>query len=207
MYLLELSYNTGGYWAGRWYLFKIPRKYAAWVYFSLFTILSIVSWVLRDYGGTSGCRGDSLVGTTGACGALAVLRISFGNILFFCVLTILTLGVDEEYGGWRSAIHRGWWPYKLAAWALLVGCSFLVPDDAFQVIQHIARVLGIIFIVIQMIIFLGLVYNVNTWILERDSAAWNCVLIFTCAILLGSSFAGLGLLYKVRMCIWMGCKL
>ncbi len=74
--------------------------------------MSIISWVLREYGGSaldfgpaSGCTEE------GTCGDLAVLRLSFGSMLFFATLGLLTLGVTEG-DNTRAKIHTGFWFFK-----------------------------------------------------------------------------------------------
>jgi hypothetical protein len=90
----------------------VPPKWSAWIYYIGFLIVSIISWVLRNYGGSaldfgaaSGCTEH------GSCGDLAVLRLSFGSMLFFATLTLLTLGVTEDDNP-RAKIHTGFWFFK-----------------------------------------------------------------------------------------------
>jgi hypothetical protein len=78
----------------------------------LATQVTVVSWVLRDYGGAAldfgpaaGClaRGD--------CGDLAVLRLSLGSVLFFAAMTLASLGVTQGDNP-RLGLHLGFWPLK-----------------------------------------------------------------------------------------------
>jgi len=165
-----------------WFLCNLPKSVAPWIYFVIFALLTITEYVVRDYSGTDG--------------ALSVLRISMGSVLFFFLMAILSLGVsvrdeDDEL----AVIHTGLWPYKVAVWALLVGTTFLYPENVFTVYQYIARVFGAIFLVIQTIIFIDTVFKVNEWVLDRDSSAWNAFLIVCTAILMSVSLGGLLALY------------
>ena len=90
----------------------VPTKFAAWIYYFGFLVVTIIEWILRDYGDDAldfgpaqGCM------QTETCGELAVLRISFGSVLFFAVMTLLTLGVTTLSNP-RSPIHFGFWPLK-----------------------------------------------------------------------------------------------
>ena len=90
----------------------VPPKWSAWLYYIGFLLVSIISWVLRDYGGSaldvgaaSGCGED------GTCGDLAVLRLSFGSLLFFALMGIVTLGVTSVDNP-RIVLHTGLWPVK-----------------------------------------------------------------------------------------------
>ena len=90
----------------------VPSKWAAWVYYVGFLLVTIISWVLRDYGGSSldfgpatGCSTDN------TCGDLAVLRVSFGSVIFFALMALLTLGVTSADNP-RLSLHCSFWPIK-----------------------------------------------------------------------------------------------
>lgn len=68
--------------------------------------------MLRDYGGSaldfgaaSGCTADR------TCGDLAVLRLSFGSVIFFAFIGLLTIGAKSSEDP-RIIIHTGLWPVK-----------------------------------------------------------------------------------------------
>lgn len=180
-------------WCGPWC--GIPVRLAAWVYFLLFLIVTVVSWVLRDYGGSAldfgpaeGCM------DTGVCGAFAVLRISFGSSLFFAIMAILILGVSSEDSP-RISLHSGCWPTKILLWAGLVGSTFAMPNGVFQVWQQMARVFAAIFILFQLIILLEFVYVVNEYLLDRDDNLARTALVSLSFLLIVGSLVGIGFLY------------
>ena len=90
----------------------LPVRWAGWVYYLGFFVVTVVSWVLRDYGGSAlnfgaakGCLAEGL------CGDLAVLRLSLGSLMFFALMLLLTLGVTALDSP-RLALHVGFWPLK-----------------------------------------------------------------------------------------------
>eukprot|EP00204_Picochlorum_oklahomense_P001984 CAMPEP_0118800032 /NCGR_PEP_ID=MMETSP1161-20130426/2064_1 /TAXON_ID=249345 /ORGANISM="Picochlorum oklahomensis, Strain CCMP2329" /LENGTH=365 /DNA_ID=CAMNT_0006727811 /DNA_START=487 /DNA_END=1581 /DNA_ORIENTATION=- len=186
--MLYITYDDSPQCFGRaWWWFNVPKRVAPWIYFALFSALAIVSYVVRDYSSQ---------------GALAVLRISMGNVLFFSLMTLICLGVsredDDHYYGLnfdRRVFHTGMWPYKLGIWALLVGTAFLYPENVFIVYQYIAWALAILFVVAQTVIFIDFVYGVNEYMLEKDSCVWNALLVAITALFIAVALGGLLALY------------
>ena len=90
----------------------MPPKWSAWIYYLGFVIVTAIAWVLRDYGGSAldfgPAKGCSEAGT---CGDLAVLRLSFGSVIFFATMGLLTLGVSSVDNP-RAKLHTGFWPFK-----------------------------------------------------------------------------------------------
>jgi len=90
----------------------VPPKWSAWIYYIGFLLISIISWVLRDYGGNSlDVGGASGCSASGTCGDLAVLRLSFGSMIFFAFMGLITLGVTDVDNP-RAVLHTGLWPIK-----------------------------------------------------------------------------------------------
>ena len=202
--MLLLEYSPAGLYSPRerilsLLLCRVPYALAGWIYFALFTIQTIVSWILRDYGGYSGCQSSITESDEdqALCGPLAVLRISMGSFLFFGLMVLVTIGVKvEDEDDWRTVTHRGLWPYKIIIWGVLVGTTFLYPDAIFEnVYQHIAQALGVMFLVISMIIVLDCIYAINEFVLEKDSFAYSAFLVISTVLLIGISLGGCVLLY------------
>ena len=101
---------------------------APWIYFTGFLVSLTVAWVLRDYGAealdfypVNGCLGHTSAAANGTStstssgatctGTAAVLRISFGNLLFFSLHLLLTLGVSR-HSNKRLLAHTGFWPLQ-----------------------------------------------------------------------------------------------
>lgn len=58
----------------------------------------------------------------------AVLRVSFGNFLFFTILAILMVGVKNQRDP-RDGLHHGGWMMKIICWCLLVIFMFFLPNE------------------------------------------------------------------------------
>lgn len=175
-------------WNGRpWWCWNVPNGVAPWIYFLLFTIVAIVEWVIRDYAGQNG--------------AMSVLRISMGTVLFFFMMTVVCIGVspkdctDLVESDGRIILHTGMWPYKTIMWAALVGTTFLYPEHVLEVYQYIARVFGALFMVAQTVIFIDTVFRANDALLSQESWKWKIFLISITVCLLCVSLGGIGALF------------
>lgn len=174
-----------------------------WIYFAGFLVAVVVAWVLRDYGApglnwspvneclpppdASGAVAD------GCLGQSAVLRISFGNFLFFAAHLVVLLGVKRQNDR-RLLAHTGFWPLQLLLWGGLIGACFAMPDSAIQGYGQAARVFSAIFILVQLIILLDFVYDANDWLLGRPRCAF--ALVAGSALLIVGSFVGAGFMFK-----------
>lgn len=62
----------------------------------------------------------------------AVLRVSFGNFLFFAIYALVMIGVKDQNDR-RDSWHHGGWPVKMIVWFLLVVLMFFVPNEIISV--------------------------------------------------------------------------
>ncbi|KAK9840265.1 hypothetical protein WJX74_006470 [Apatococcus lobatus] len=146
-----------------------------WVYFILFAITALATWMLRDYSSKAlshvsvlkSCLGDGAAEDGTCVGKGAVLRISLGNVMFFAIMFLLTLGVTRK-DSWRRFLHTGLWPIKIVLWAVLIGITFAFPNHALYIYGQAARVLSGFFLVLQVLIMIDFIYLINMWLLERD---------------------------------------
>jgi Serine incorporator (Serinc) len=77
---------------------KVSPNIAKYVYFGGYVLVAIVTWLLKDYA----FKGLSHTGGLGSCsdaaephscvGNGAVLRISFGNFMFFALQCLILIG-------------------------------------------------------------------------------------------------------------------
>ncbi|KAK9810887.1 hypothetical protein WJX73_005440 [Symbiochloris irregularis] len=153
---------------------------AKWAYLTCFGLTAIATWILRDYSsnglsyisGLSSCKSEATTENQDRCyGKGAVLRLSFGNFLFFTVHFLALLGVTRK-GDWRMWLHSGCWPLQLLGWAALLGMTFALPAHVFVVWAQIARVLSGFFLILQILILLEFVYILNEWLLDRVDQWW-----------------------------------
>ena len=72
-------------------------------------------------------------GDPGLCtGKGVVLRISFGNFLFFAAHFVLLLGCRRKKDA-RQYLHTGCLPLQTLLWGGLIGVTFLMPNGVFYV--------------------------------------------------------------------------
>ncbi|KAK9811743.1 hypothetical protein WJX72_009404 [[Myrmecia] bisecta] len=124
----------------------------------------------------------------------AVLRISFGNFLFFALNMLVTLGVRRKDDP-RAIAHTALWAPKFIIWAGLIGMTFALPNHVFYVYGQIARVLSGFFLILQIIILLDWFFGINEWLLSRDGWPERVALICGSALFFLGSLAVLGVLY------------
>jgi hypothetical protein len=112
---------------------------AKWSYFVGFVLTTVLMWLLRDYGhhvvGHSGplslCKEEPSSSSAAACmGKGAVMRISWGNCIFFGLHLLALLGVSREENP-RLHAHTCCLPLQFMAWAVLIGSSFAIPNHVF----------------------------------------------------------------------------
>ncbi|KAK9867400.1 hypothetical protein WJX84_004681 [Apatococcus fuscideae] len=161
--------------AARTCLCEVSPVLAKWIYFILFSVTALATWMLRDYSYEAlskisvlrSCLGDGVSGDGTCVGKGAVLRISFGNVMFFALNLLLTLGMRKK-DSWRRPLHTGLWPLKIVVWAALIGVTFAFPNHAVYIYGQVARVLSGFFLVLQVLIMIDFIYLINIWLLERD---------------------------------------
>lgn len=174
-----------------------------------FLITTVVSWVLRDYGApvleyspVDQCLPQTNTTSaepvdTSCLGQSAVLRIAFGNFMFFALHTLVLLGVTRK-DNFRTPVFTGFWPIRLVLWAGLIGACFAMPSSVFDPpFIWISRLCAGIFIVFQLLILLDFIYALNEWLLSRDDALGNALLIGGSVVLMAGSLVGTGFLYHV----------
>ena len=72
-------------------------------------------------------------GDSGLCtGKGAVLRVSFGNFMFFALHSVLLIGCRQQKDA-RKYLHSGFLPLQTLIWAGLIGVTFVMPNGVFYV--------------------------------------------------------------------------
>jgi hypothetical protein len=132
-------------------------------------------------------------------GNAGVYRSAFSALVFYVLAAI---GVACK----RTA-NREAWPAKYVLFLFLVLAMCFVPNDPLflKVYLNIARIGGILFIVVQQIIFVDLAYNWNDSWVEKSNAAdeeeagsgkkWLIAILICVAFLFIVSIVGWGLLF------------
>lgn len=98
-----------------------------------------------------------------------VLRICFGTFLFHIVLAFLTVGA-KDFSNPRLLIHTGLWPVKIVVWAGLHIATFFMPTSFFLGFKWAALVLAVLFLIIQIIIFIEWIFELNESWINKDGA-------------------------------------
>ena len=120
------------------------------------------------------------------CSAKQVaVRFSFANFSFFGAHALLLFWCTRERD-FRAGVHTGLWFWKLLAWAGAIVGFFFVPAPAMAVYAQAARAGAGLFLVFVMVEMVSWVYDVNQWLVARDSrAAWAALVAGAAAAFLG----------------------
>jgi hypothetical protein len=135
-----------------------------------------------------------------------VFRIAFGHSLFFAFMALLTAFVKDK-NSYRLNIHTGFWFIKFGTWTSLLVASFYLDFDDIQRFGDVTRFGAGLFLAIQMILILDLIYTVNEKLLDQENPAWQGVMITLTGVLYAFSFAGTGVAYWYYVKQHSGCGL
>lgn len=173
---------------------NIARSYAIakWSYCTLFTLITIVTWVLRDYGEDAFLKFGAafsycqLPGYESLCsGKQVAVRFSFANFSFFAAHALLLFWCRKE-SDFRAGLHTGLWFWKILAWAGAIVGFFFVPSNVMVIYAQVARFGAGLFLVFVMVEMVSWVYDINEWLVARDNKlAWT-------ALILGAALSWLG---------------
>mmetsp|Transcript_36425 Transcript_36425/g.81073 ORF Transcript_36425/g.81073 Transcript_36425/m.81073 type:complete len:392 (+) Transcript_36425:260-1435(+) len=182
---------------------SIKTKYsiAKWYYLTGFIITAVATWVLRDYAdiwlaeNIDAFQQCAVTDMTGTCsGQQVAMRISFANFCFFALHAVLTLFLTKESDP-RVGLHAGLWLWKTVLWlGTLIG-FFFIPARALYGYAQVARIGSGFFLVLQLILLINLVYEINEWLVSKETGwAWT-LLIGGAAASFGAGLALIGLSY------------
>jgi hypothetical protein len=137
-------------------------------------------------------------------GMQAAYRISLAVAVFFALLCALAVAVPVT--------HLGGWLAKLVLYVILLGLSFLPPNDALLQYAAVARGFSALFLLLQVLIIIDFAYNAHEWLVSRVDAknaefeargfepgllsnGWGVLYVAASLMLLLSSLAGLGAMF------------
>lgn len=107
------------------------------------------SFWFSDQAGSGALVGNDLVGT------LAVTRVMSATVAFHLLFALLVCGVQTSKDP-RAQFHNGLWPFKFLGLLALMVFMFFLPNELFVGLSSsIYRVGGGLYIIIQLIFFLG----------------------------------------------------
>ena len=178
-----------------------------------FFLTLLASWLMRDeleagagmMPALRGCREEGHPG----CDHEVVTRISLGSVFFFTLLGSVMLYSSDANGFRHRVVHRGAWWVKLPAWGACIVLAFLLPPSFASVYFEVARIGGGVFLLIQLVILLGSVYEMNDRWLGKATGygdggdgtgggkdgAYRLLLIVSSFVFYVGSFVALGFMY------------
>jgi len=147
-------------------------------YFFLFLVVVLATWIFRDNAPDTFTGNDifsknlncpSNTKLNGCVARAFVLRLCFATSLFHLSLALPTIGVND-YSNPRIVLHTALWPIKLAWWAILHFIVFLIPSSFFLGFGWLALAFGVVFILVQIILYIEWVYQWNEDWIAKDGA-------------------------------------
>ncbi|KAF5787782.1 putative serine incorporator/TMS membrane protein [Helianthus annuus] len=176
----------------------ITKKSARLGYCGLFGLSLIVSWVLREIG-TPLLKKISWINTSDTLSdewfqMEAVLRVSFGNCLFFTILAVMMIGIKDQNDR-RDGWHHGGWIFKIVIWALLIVLMFFLPNPVISVYGFISKFGAGVFLLVQVIILLDATHSWNDAWVAKDEQKWFVALLAVSVTCYIAAFTISGLLF------------
>jgi hypothetical protein len=147
---------------------------------------------------TDGCTGYASQELQEQCvGNMGVYRATSSAFLFFILAAMASYC--------KPTANREAWPAKYILFLFLTLATCFIPNDPLfsDVFLNIARIGGILFVIVQQIIILDLAYNWNDSWVEKSNAAdtdatqkrWLGAILASCALLLVVSITGVALMF------------
>ena len=140
-----------------------------------FIAIAFATWVMRDAGGASKmgdafgwtCADEAATGRR-SCKHEVAVRVGLGNAFFFALMFICTFGIrEDERASVRTRLNDSYWLAKTLAWVGLVCAAFAVPLDDYGGLVNANRFFASIFLLVQIIVLLGWVYDLNDKLMKR----------------------------------------
>ncbi|KAG9140957.1 hypothetical protein Leryth_010478 [Lithospermum erythrorhizon] len=158
----------------------ITKTSARLAYCGIFGFSLITSWVLREVGAPLLKQfpwlNDSDDLPDEWYQIQAVLRISFGNFLFFVILALIMIGVKDQNDR-RDSWHHGGWTAKLLIWVVLVVLMFFLPNSVLNIYGIISKFGAGLFLLVQVIILLDATHSWNDAWVAKDEQKWYLALL------------------------------
>jgi hypothetical protein len=160
---------------------NIVRNTSRFTYFVLFLITVIASWIFRDQSTPELCAATNQIvcknlrcpddEQSAVCMSRAfVLRMAFATAIFHICLALCTWGVND-YSNPRHYVHTGLWPIKIVLWLVLHLVVFFVPSAFFLSFGWVAFAFGVIFELVQIVIFIEIAFGLNKEWIEEDGSS------------------------------------
>eukprot|EP00056_Hartaetosiga_gracilis_P007913 m.113801 g.113801 ORF g.113801 m.113801 type:complete len:416 (-) comp12803_c0_seq1:1187-2434(-) len=167
-------------------------------YFLMFAMMMCIAWIMRSDGVQSSlttqsnwphwifsisCNSSPNVDEEACIGLFASYRIVLGYIFFSAIMCAMTLGSSRR-GDMRGSIHSSWWPVKILVLLVLSFVAFFLDDDTVSNFYWAAFVLSLIYIVFQILMFIGTAYRSSDSVVDSFEDGGSCRRFFTYALAL-----------------------
>jgi len=128
-----------------------------------------------------------------------VIKLSIESVLVlrsdFCFFSL--------FAALYPKFHYESWSWKLIAYAGLIIFPFFVPNSVFNVYSEIARVVSLIFLLLQIFILIDMAYDLHQYLredkIEHENgevhSGWQCAYLVLCIFLLSGGIVGIGLMF------------
>ena len=169
-------------------------------YMTLFLLSIFLAWILRDYAQPMMKKIPWIahMGFTPSddwFGKQAVYRVSFGNFLFFAILSSLLMGVKYKRET-RAKLHTDGWFLKIFVWLAFNIIPFFMPNNVMEVYSVFARFGSGFFLVMQMFILLEFTHVWNDSWVSKEHYGWVAGLLTLTTASYGLCVAGLVVMYE-----------
>ncbi|GMN46583.1 hypothetical protein TIFTF001_015763 [Ficus carica] len=177
----------------------ISKKSARLAYCGLFGVSLVVSWILREVGAPllekfPWINQSGTTHTKEWYQTQAVLRVSFGNFLFFATFALIMIGVKDQNDR-RDSWHHGGWIAKMVIWLVLVVLMFFIPDAVISFYGTLSKFGAGLFLLVQVIILLDFTHSWNDAWIEKDEQKWYIALLVVSIGCYLAAFAFSGILF------------
>ena len=188
------------------------RSMASWrgKYAVVFVVLAFLTWILRDAASPSDIGdafgwGCAKTGATRSCGHELAVRMGLGNALFFGLMLILTAGaIESKRDSLRVRVNEGFWIVKIIVWVGACAGAWALPLDRYDSLVNFDRFFAASFLLIQLIVLLGWVYDLNDKLMSgidddeaRGSSQSLYMLLGASTFSYGAAVTLLAFLYKL----------
>ncbi|VVB07299.1 unnamed protein product [Arabis nemorensis] len=172
---------------------------ARYVYGTIFLIINLCAWFIRDYAQ----KALSLLPYVSSCGpegshcfsTLGVLRVSLGCFIFFLIMflsTWNTMKLHEAQNSW----HSDNWIFKFLLLVVAMVAPFFIPQLYIQIYGEIARVGAGIFLGLQLVSVIEFITWWNDYWMPHDQSKQSCSfgLVMSTVFYIGS-VCGIAVMY------------
>ncbi|EOA28815.1 hypothetical protein CARUB_v10025054mg [Capsella rubella] len=172
---------------------------ARYVYGTIFLIINLCAWFIRDYAQ----KALALLPYVSSCGpqgsycfhTLGVLRVSLGCFMFFLIMFLTTWNTMQLHQA-QNSWHSDYWIFKFVLLVLVMVATFFIPQLYIQIYGEIARVGAGIFLGLQLVSVIEFITWWNNYWIPHDQRKQSCSfgLVMSTVFYIGS-VCGIAVMY------------